>query len=306
MNFQHARPARRMIIALATATALTLGAPAASADLGTVAIGGGETQSVELGVPLGLNTVQDGFTIVSYGTSVSVTAPTYPSTTTVTVSYGGMTESVTLTTDGQAGTGDDIPSSVEEALEEGALEQQEGAPADTPAGHVAPRPPREAAPTFDESEAKQIELTGSIEGNVLRARMGLTQATNLYSEFKAADTEGLSMVYVDGDGNRIQDVSREINKESRTLTLTYPEDQTPDNPFIIKVVREADNTAIATVTITSPGQLTTVGGGEADVSPGSESKDQLWIGMGVVGAVLVLLLLVGGVMAAFGRKTKRR
>src|SRR5699024_8467468 len=99
------------------------------------------------------------------------------------------------------------------------------------------KPERQAAEQLDESTAERIELESTIEGNTITAQLGLRQALDFYNQFGNLDQEQFTLRYVDADGNIIQDIKRDIDAASRTLTLTYPEGQAPDNPFYMQLVR---------------------------------------------------------------------
>lgn len=346
MNIQGLSVARRAIGTAAAALAISLGAatvgPAAMAQIpaqlqgvdigGPVTVPAGQTTTVDLGVPLNVNVSQNGWTVVSSGTSVSVTAPEGESSIAVPVSYGGRNATVTLISqpngevgiqnedgtvesiDGTGGgtgqgTGEGGGAGSEGSGNAGAGEAGSNSGEDGGSNqYVAPRPPREPASPVDETEAEVIELAGEIDGNVLRSKMGLTQAVNVYNKFGGSDTEGLKLRYLDGDGQIIQGVQREIDTASRTLTLTYPEDQTPDNPFIIQVVRTADEKAVAVVRITSPGQLTTAQGGEAEIpqeAQDASSEDTKFIAI-AVGILILVLLLIIGLIVALVKRSKRK
>lgn len=300
---------------------------------GPVSVPAGETTTVDLGVPLNVNLSQNGWTVVSNGTSVSVTAPEGESSIAVPVSYAGQSATVTIISQpgGEVGIVDESAGSGESASAESNSSDDgagtpDGASADnsvTPNGGgtngesgepgvntrqpVLPRPPRDMASPVDETEAELIELAGEIDGNVLRSKMSLTQAVDVYNKFGGSDTEGLKLRYLDGDGQIIQGVERNIDTASRTLTLTYPADQTPDNPFIIQVVRESDQKAVAVVRITSPGQLTTSQGGEAELpaEAASAAEDDKKVVAIAVLALVAAVALLGGLIVMM-RKRKRK
>lgn len=336
---------RRMFAQVAVAVGVAVGsasaAPVVHAQIpaqyqgmdisGPVTVPAGQTTTVDLGVPLNVNVSQNGWTVVSNGTSVSVTAPEGESSIAVPVSYAGQSTTVTIVSQpgGEVGIAEDAADNGAgggEAPgtngstgrgENGQGDSDSGAGVDGNTGDggavnqqpIAPRPPRDAASPVDETEAEVIELAGEIDGNVLRSKMSLSQAVNVYNKFGGSDTEGLKLRYLDGDGQIIQGVERSIDTGSRTLTLTYPQDQTPDNPFIIQVVRDADQKAIAIVRITSPGQLTTNAGGEAEVPAEAASAtddDKKLIALGVAALVIVLALIAAVIMMLRKRSKRKR
>lgn len=305
-------------LALALSTPAAYAPVAAAQGLADVATGvdlsapvvvpAGETTTVDIGVPLGLNTSQDGFTFVSQGTSVSVTAPSSGGTTVVPVSYGGYSASITVVAE-QGATGASVDGTSVDELTGGAAGSAyttDTAPAaGSGAGEApSPRPSRVAALALDTSAAAHVDLVGTISGNTLSVQLGVTQALNLYNQFGGTDPGSVDVRYVDGDGQLIEGVERTIDKGSRSLTLTYPVGQTPDNPFIIQVTNASDGSAVAEVTITSPGQLTTKAGGVATVTPAKATSNAKLMGMAAVGFVgfLFVLGLVTSLVASLRRR----
>ena len=72
-----------------------------------------------------------------------------------------------------------------------------------------------------------------------------------FLNYANVDTENATLRYVDVNGQIIEGVTRDINVAGRTLTLTYPEGETPDNPFIMEVVRDGAAEFIAVITATN-------------------------------------------------------
>lgn len=58
--------------------------------------------------------------------------------------------------------------------------------------------------------------------------MGTGQAASLYCQFSGLDEDWACPRYLDVGGQDSEDIHRDADVASRTLTLTYPEGQTPD------------------------------------------------------------------------------
>lgn len=272
----------------------------------------GTTTSVDLGVPVQVDYRQDGWAVVANGTSVSVTAPAGRSQAAVPVSYGGYNATITLTTEageqGAAGTGGPAPAGPDELTEGPATPDGTSVPADPGETDAAGAgagssvtPERAPASTVDTAEAERLDFDAEIEGNALRVKLGMLEAANLYTRFKDTSREGLKVRYVDSAGGIIGGVERDIDPAARTLTLTYPEGQTPDNPFIIELVRD-DSTAEVIVTLTAPGATGAGGDGaraagapeaEAENASAASSSPVL---LGIAVAILAALAVLGAVL----------
>lgn len=129
--------------------------------------------------------------------------------------------------------------------------------------------------------------------------LGLRQAVSLFNQFRNVSRDGLKLRYLDVNGQIIQGVERDVDEISRTLTLTYPEGQTPDNPFIIEVVRD-DTSAVAVVTLHDPNHVvaepTSPEGqemAEQEAQAPESDDDSLVIWLGVAGAVLLAVVVLG-------------
>ena len=160
------------------------------------------------------------------------------------------------------------------------------------------KPERQAAEQLDESTAERIELESTIEGNTIKAQLGLRQALDFYNQFGNLDQEQFTLRYVDADGNIIQDIKRDIDAASRTLTLTYPEGQAPDNPFYMQLVRN-DGTGIEViVSLTDPNYQRA--GEEAQnasaTSTSSDDEGSNLLANGVIGLGIVILLIIIGLI----------
>lgn len=289
-------------------------------DLSTpVSVPAGTTTSVDLGVPLQVNYRQGGWVVVSNGTSVSVTAPeTASAQAAVPVSYTGRTATITLVTEATdsgapADAGEGVPDSESagDAAETGEARNSVDTDTDT-----ADRPERTPATSVNTADAELLAFDAVIEGRDIVVKLGMFEAAGLYSRFKDTSRDGLKVRYVDAHGNIIEGVKRDINAAARTMTLTYPEGQTPDNPFIIQLVRD-DAAAEVIVTLTAPGAETVPGsassptGGTSDgnyaAAEGRSAGEGDWLGMGVVaiaGAALALLVIL--LLLAFRRSRRGR
>lgn len=275
---------RRLIAVGVSALALTFAAPAASAQLpggmtvedaraavaAPINVPAGETVTVDVGVPVSVSYSGGGWSVSSAGTSVTVTAPAEPGArASVPANALGQSATITLVATGQAeapaqpnpvappapagpGPGAGDPPAAEStggsgpgAGREGAGQEsapEEDTPAPAPASHPAPE--RERAAAVDSANAEYLDLPATIEGRSIVASMGLGQAANLYRQFSDLDEDSVSLRYLDVDGQIIEGVQRDVDVASRTLTLTYPEGQTPDNPFILQVVRGGESVLV--------------------------------------------------------------
>ncbi|WP_143109666.1 hypothetical protein [Corynebacterium sp. NML130628] len=279
-------------------------------------VAAGQTTTVDTGVPLNLNYSSGGWTVVSSGTSVSVTAPDTPgATVSVPVSAGGYSATVNLVAVGSGEAVDAPAENAENSGNGGGSGEQDGASGDTSnekergAGsgsgtstheHDAPAAGKDRAPAkkVDTSNAKRLEFEGSIEGNSIVVKVPLSKAGQLM-KYSKTDKEGATLRYVDVDGNIIEGVKRDVDVASRTLTLTYPEGETPDNPFIMEVIRDGSAAEFIAV-ITSKNAPTAgpteesqdSGEGQVEKLDESRSNDGL-LALGIAGvAVFVALVLI--------------
>lgn len=170
------------------------------------------------------------------------------------------------------------------------------------------KPERQAAEQLDESTAERIELESTIEGNTITAQLGLRQALDFYNQFGNLDKEQFTLRYVDADGNIIQDIKRDIDAASRTLTLTYPEGQAPDNPFYMQLVRN-DGTGIEViVSLTDPNYQRA--GEEAQnasaTSTSSDDEGSNLLANGVIGlGIVILLIIIGFIIRKVSNRRKQ-
>ena len=124
----------------------------------------------------------------------------------------------------------------------------------------------------DDSHTEYVNLESSIEGQTITAKLGFKQALDLYNRFKHLEDDGVTLRYLNAQGEFVEGVQRDIDKASRTMTLTYPEGTTPDNPFIMQFVQKESQTAELVVTLTDP--TTAIAEGvPADQQLGADGKD---------------------------------
>ena len=205
----------------------------------------GETTTVSLPVPAEASYSGDGWNVSASGTSATITAPPEGGQISVPVSAQGINATLTLVADG----------SVEQEDIQEEIDGAEGAPAPSPVPNrpddggnppadkgaeggaekpapakenenlpVVPgeKPERKPAGEANLEGAEYVNLESHIEGNTITAKMGLKQAYDLYQQFKDTEENDVKLRYLDGEGNIIQGVKRDVDASSRTLTLTYP------------------------------------------------------------------------------------
>lgn len=190
---------------------------------------------------------------------------------------------------------------------DGGAASDNGAQGGVPGGDPANNPA--AAGGVDVSQAEYINLDATIEGQTITAQMGVMQALDLYNRFKDTDEAGVTLRYLNAKGEFIKGVQRKVDKSSRTLELTYPEGQTPDNPFIMELVRDSDNAAVLVVTLTDPNKETAGDVPNPDNGSGeganADSKNSSSILPWAIGAGGVLLLIVLGWLLSRRRKSSQ-
>lgn len=276
-----------------------------------ISVPAGETTTVDVGVPVNVNYSAGGWTVTSSGTSVTVTAPDQPgATTSVSGSASGYSATVTLIAvgDGSAdvggesggsgasgGTGGDSDTGGSgnggqsgardrsggdapaggEAAETDDGENGSGGGAGAPAAPAAPavsHPERSKAEPADSSAAKKLSFDGEIQGNQLVVKVPLNRVKDLM-KYVNYDMEGATLRYVDVNGQIIEGVDRQIDKAARTMTLTYPEGETPDNPFIMEIVRDGKADFVAVITATNA-DVERATGDDSENQYGSYSEPQ--------------------------------
>ncbi|MDR7329278.1 hypothetical protein [Corynebacterium guangdongense] len=308
-----------------------------SAIAAPISVPAGETVTVDLGVPVSMSHAGDGWSVSSAGTSVTVTAPSTPGAqVSVPASALGQSATITLvaeenaslpaaiapeagaTTGGGDGTGGG------EVAEGGAADpaQESGTTANPKAGRggdpagtdpgsdstavaAAPAPERTTAGVVSDTEARHVELDAVIEGRSISAQLGLGLAADLYRQFQGIDQESVTLRYVDVNGQIIEGVTRDVDMASRTLTLTYPEGQTPDNPFILQVVRDGE--AILVVKLVAEDQPVARADDSADEPvEASASSDSPVPAAAVIIAIAALVAIVAVVAAVAARSRRSR
>ncbi|WJY97521.1 hypothetical protein [Corynebacterium fournieri] len=139
----------------------------------------------------------------------------------------------------------------------------EGAPA-------VSHPQRSKAEAADSSAAKKLYFDGEIQGNKIVVKVPLNRVKDLM-QYASYDTEGATLRYLDVNGQIIEGVERKVDKAARTITLTYPEGETPDNPFIMEVVRDSKADFVAVIT-SSGSPVEQAGDDNADNEYGSYAQ----------------------------------
>ena len=258
---------------------------------GEISVPAGESTTVDVGVPVDVNYSSGGWTVTSSGTSVTVSAPNQPgATAAVPASAGGYSATVNLVavgdgsadvggetgesgqsgssggsgggaggaaagggdangaTDGGSGTsgGEGAAGSSSGAAGEGASNQS-GEGGSAPA---VSHPSRSKAEPADDAAATKLYFDGEIQDNTIVVKVPLSRVKDLM-KYASYDTEGATLRYLDVNGQVIEGVEREIDKGKRTITLTYPKGETPDNPFIMEMVRDGKADFVAVITSTN-------------------------------------------------------
>ncbi|HFG8808209.1 hypothetical protein [Corynebacterium striatum] len=297
----------------AVMTAVLAVAPAQAQDA-SVSVPAGQTSTVTLPVPVEVSFAGNGWNISASGGTATITAPAEGGEVTVPVSYEGTTLNLTLVADGSVtqedlnNAGEDIANGGDGGaiVDEGGTAGGQGASPGEETDGAAGMPGADANANpaaiggVDVSQAEYINLDATIEGRTIKAQLGIKQALDLYNRFKNTNKDDHTLRYINAKGEFIKGLERRVDKASRTLELTYPDGQTPDNPFIMELVRDSDKSAVLIVTLHDPNkdssgvlpaeQQTGLDGNRSD---SNESSSILpWAG----GAVGVLLL---GVLAWF-------
>lgn len=249
---------------------------------GEISVPAGQSTTVDVGVPVTVNYSSGGWTVTSSGTAVTVSAPDQPgATAAVPASAGGYTATVNLVAVGD-GTADVGPGAAPRdagpaAPDEGSGDAHNGqaatgepgggaqgaggagsnrgtgagAGAGTGAGAAkVSHPERSQAEPADGTEAKRLYFDGEIRDNQIVVKVPLSRVKDLL-QYASFDTEGATLRYLDVNGQIIEGVERAVDKASRTLTLTYPEGETPDNPFIMELVRDGKAEFVVVITATN-------------------------------------------------------
>lgn len=167
---------------------------------------------------------------------------------------------------------------------------------------------RKPAAPADNSNAERIELDSQISDNVITAKLSITQALDLYSRFKDTDRNGVTLRYVDSEGRIIKDVKRDIDQESRTLTLTYPAGQAPDNPFIMQLVKKDGSGVAVEVVLRDPNfksadVVAAPEGVQVTDAPAGDKKDS---GASAGGLVAIAVAALAAIAAFVARRKRAR
>ena len=316
-----------------------------------VSVAAGQTTTVSLPVPVEASYSGGGWSVSASGGSATITAPAEGGQVSIPVSYQGYSGTVTLVStapenadvggtgngghgaggsngadNGASGTGSGGEGTQGESGGDGseggsgsAEGTNGGAAGDATGGEaesnlpVVPgeKPTRSAASPADDSAAEHIYLESTIKDNVITAQMGVSQAVDLYSRFKDMDRNSVTLRYIDADGNIIEGVQRDINATARTLTLTYPEGQAPDNPFIMQLIREDGSGVVADVTLRDPHYASADHATseqlekEQTAHDSADSSNTKLIVAGVVIVVLIVALIAALVALARKRRSAR-
>lgn len=267
------------------------GTATAYAQDATIPVPAGQTTTVSLPVPVDVNVASDGWNVTASGGSATVTAPPAGGQISVPVTYQGVTMTIVLVADadvtadelndaaengdpGQLGGeqqdhenpdnpgGNGGPAGNENSDDSAGGGEQNGGqpPADGSApaadgsgqGHVPPPRTGRGWEGIDDSNTSYVNLESTIDGQTITAKLGLKQALDLYNRFKHLEDDGVTLRYLNAEGEFVEGVKREIDKGSRTMTLTYPEGAEPDNPFIMQFVNKDTQSAELVVTLTDP------------------------------------------------------
>ena len=269
----------------------------AHAQDATIPVPAGQTTTVSLPVPVNVNMAADGWTVSASGGSATVTAPAAGGQLSVPVTYQGVTMTFLLVADDHV-TGQDLNDAAANGDPESLGGPAEGAgPEGDPAlgahrdgdsgansgsgereggeaGHGQAQTPHTGRgwEGVDDSHTEYVNLESSIEGQTITAKLGFKQALDLYNRFKHLEDDGVTLRYLNAQGEFVEGVQRDIDKASRTMTLTYPEGTTPDNPFIMQFVQKESQTAELVVTLTDP--TTAIAEGvPADQQLGADGQD---------------------------------
>lgn len=291
-----------------------------------ISVPAGQTTTVSLPVPAEASYSGDGWNVSASGTSATITAPADGGQISVPVSAQGMNATLTLVADGSVAQ-EDIQEEIDgaeggpnpaPAPDPGSDKPAQGdkAPAGKNAGGgddrpapakedsnlpVVPgkKPERKPAGEANLEGAEYVNLESKIEGNTITAKMGLKQAYDLYQQFKDTQENDVTLRYLDGEGNIIQGVERDVDASSRTLTLTYPEGEAPDNPFIMQLLRNDGSGAALIVTLQDPNYQSAAENLDErqQEEPKEDDGSHLgWIIGGVAAAVLIALIALVAIL----------
>ena len=298
-----------------------------------ISVPAGQTTTVSLPVPAEANYSGDGWNVSASGTSATITAPADGGQISVPVSAQGMNATLTLVADGSVAQ-EDIQEEIDgaeggpnpaPAPDPGSDKPAQGdkAPAgndaeggaDKPASAkedsnlpVVPgtKPERKPAGEANLEGAEYVNLESKIEGNTITAKMGLKQAYDLYQQFKDTQENDVTLRYLDGEGNIIQGVERDVDASSRTLTLTYPEGEAPDNPFIMQLLRNDGSGAALIVTLQDPNYQSAAENLDERQQKDPEEDGGSHLGWIIGGAAAAVLIALIALVAILKRRSSQR
>ncbi|MDY3127009.1 MAG: hypothetical protein SOW59_02600 [Corynebacterium sp.] len=278
----------------------------------------GQTTTFQLPVAASASYNDGAWSVATAGNSVTITAPSEGGTISVPVTAQGRSATITLVaepagnaqqvestsnTGGQPATANDGNTVGGENPPAGTDDVQNGNQRSTSnlenaALPVVPgtTPERRPAAVVDEEQAETLYLESRIEGSTITVNLGMTEAMSFYNRFGNLDREQFTLRYVDANRNIIENVTRETDIASRQLTLTYPEGEAPDNPFIMQLVRN-DGTGVAVQAVLEDPNYQSVAKGSGDVFDSTSSEAQTGRNNGTVaGITLIALIILGGVV----------
>ena len=298
-----------------------------------ISVPAGQTTTVSLPVPAEANYSGDGWNVSASGTSATITAPADGGQISVPVSAQGMNATLTLVADGSVAQ-EDIQEEIDgaeggpnpaPAPDPGSDKPAQGdkAPAgnDAEGGDDRPvpakedsnlpvvpgkKPERKPAGEANLDGAEYVNLESKIEGNTITAKMGLKQAYDLYQQFKDTQENDVTLRYLDGEGNIIQGVERDVDASSRTLTLTYPEGEAPDNPFIMQLLRNDGSGAALIVTLQDPNYQSAAENLDERQQKDPEEDGGLHLGWIIGGAAAAVLIALIALVAILKRRSSQR
>ena len=298
-----------------------------------ISVPAGQTTTVSLPVPAEANYSGDGWNVSASGTSATITAPADGGQISVPVSAQGMNATLTLVADGSVAQediqeeidgaeggpnpapapdpGSDKPAQGDKAPAGNDAEGGDDKPAPAKEDSNLPvipgkKPERKPAGEANLDGAEYVNLESKIEGNTITAKMGLKQAYDLYQQFKDTQENDVTLRYLDGEGNIIQGVERDVDASSRTLTLTYPEGEAPDNPFIMQLLRNDGSGAALIVTLQDPNYQSAAENLDERQQKDPEEDGGLHLGWIIGGAAAAVLIALIALVAILKRRSSQR
>ncbi|MCG7441854.1 hypothetical protein [Corynebacterium sp. ACRPQ] len=298
-----------------------------------ISVPAGQTTTVSLPVPAEANYSGDGWNVSASGTSATITAPADGGQISVPVSAQGMNATLTLVADGSVAQediqeeidgaeggpnpapapdpGSDKPAQGDKAPAGNDAEGGDDKPAPAKEDSNLPvipgkKPERKPAGEANLDGAEYVNLESKIEGNTITAKMGLKQAYDLYQQFKDTQENDVTLRYLDGEGNIIQGVERDVDASSRTLTLTYPEGEAPDNPFIMQLLRNDGSGAALIVTLQDPNYQSAAENLDERQQKDPEEDGGSHLGWIIGGAAAAVLIALIALVAILKRRSSQR